>query len=110
MCFSRCRNGKVFSSNIIIIAVLTNIYTHYKIILVVGLIVTKPIPTKFEVSFSSHYWSCEPQGDNKIVFLVLSTVYGAFLLLFATFLAYKTRFAGRQYNRYSECKQMGLSV
>ncbi|KAL7319878.1 hypothetical protein PS15m_002964 [Mucor circinelloides] len=80
------------------------------VILVVGLIVAKPVPTKFEVSFSSHYWSCEPQGSNKIIFLVLSTIYAACLLLFATFLAYKTRFAGRQYNRYSECKQMGLSV
>ncbi|GAA5809575.1 hypothetical protein MFLAVUS_002986 [Mucor flavus] len=69
------------------------------IILTVGLLVAKPVPTKFEVSFSTHYWSCEPQGSNKIVFLVLSTVYAAFLLLFATFLAYKTRFAGRQYNR-----------
>lgn len=45
-----------------------------------------------------------------MVFLVLSTSYAACLLLFATFLAYKTRFAGKQYNRYSECKQMGLSV
>ena len=80
------------------------------VILVVGLIVAKPVPTKFEVSFSSHYWSCEPQGSNRIVFLVLSAIYAACLLLFATFLAYKTRFAGRQYNMYSECKQMGLSV
>lgn len=80
------------------------------IILVVGLVVAKPVPTKFEVSYSSHYWLCEAQGSNKLVFLVLSTIYAAFLLLFATFLAYKTRFAGRQYNRYSECKQMGLSV
>ncbi|KAI8644802.1 hypothetical protein BD408DRAFT_430233, partial [Parasitella parasitica] len=80
------------------------------VILVVGLIVTKPLPTKSQVSFSSHYWTCEPQGSNKVVFLVLSTIYAACLLLFATFLAYKTRFAGRQYARYSECKQMGLSV
>ncbi|CAO3619185.1 unnamed protein product [Mucor hiemalis] len=80
------------------------------IILIVGLIVATPIPTKNEVSFSSHYYQCESKGSNKIVFLVLTTVYAAFLLLFATFLAYKTRLAGKQYNRYSECKQMGLSV
>ncbi|KAI8098409.1 7 transmembrane sweet-taste receptor of 3 GCPR-domain-containing protein [Gilbertella persicaria] len=80
------------------------------IILVVGLLVARPVPSKFEVSYSSHYWSCEPQGNNKIVFLVLTAIYAACLLLFATFLAYKTRFAGKQYSRYSECKQMGLSV
>lgn len=89
---------------------ISNICRLFKIILIVGLLVATPVPTKFEVSFSTHYWSCEARGNNKIVFLVLSTVYAAFLLLFATFLAYKTRFAGRQYNRYSECKQMGLSV
>ncbi|KAI9487658.1 MAG: 7 transmembrane sweet-taste receptor of 3 GCPR-domain-containing protein [Benjaminiella poitrasii] len=80
------------------------------IILVVGLMITKPVPTKFQVSFSSHYWTCEPQGNNKLLFLILSAIYAACLLLFATFLAYKTRFAGKQYSRYSECKQMGLSV
>ncbi len=80
------------------------------IILVIGLIVATPIPTKFEVNLNSHYYQCESTNSNKIVFLVLSTIYAAFLLIFATFLAYKTRLAGRQYNRYSECKQMGLSV
>ncbi|KAI7907470.1 7 transmembrane sweet-taste receptor of 3 GCPR-domain-containing protein [Cokeromyces recurvatus] len=79
-------------------------------ILIVGLIVSKPIPTKFQASFSNHYWTCEPQGNNKLLFMILSTIYAACLLLFATFLAYKTRFAGKQYSRYSECRQMGLSV
>ncbi|CAO3660737.1 hypothetical protein G6F70_007165 [Rhizopus microsporus] len=81
------------------------------IILVVGLIVATPIPAKIEVSYSSHYWTCVVEDNSKkIVFLVLNTSYAACLLLFATFLAYKTRFAGKQYYRYSECKQMGLSV
>ncbi|KAI8985942.1 hypothetical protein BDB01DRAFT_720783, partial [Pilobolus umbonatus] len=80
------------------------------VILIVGLVVARPVPTKFEVSFSSHYWSCEAPGSNRLIFLILSSIYAACLLLFATFLAYKTRLAGRQYSRYSECKQMGLSV
>jgi hypothetical protein len=79
--------------------------------MVVSLVVSKPVPTKYDVTFSTHYWSCASKDStNKTIFLVLNTIYGASLLLFATFLAYKTRFAGRQYNRYSECKQMGLSV
>ncbi|KAG1047499.1 hypothetical protein G6F43_010054 [Rhizopus delemar] len=81
------------------------------IILIIGLIVARPLPTRFDVSFSTHYWKCATEDKGKkMVFLVLSTSYAACLLLFATFLAYKTRFAGKQYNRYSECKQMGLSV
>lgn len=81
------------------------------IIMVVNLVVAKPMPVRYDVSFSSHYWVCDTQDKGKsIVFLVLSTCYAACLLVFATFLAYKTRFAGKQYSRYSECKQMGLSV
>ncbi|KAI8984558.1 hypothetical protein BDF20DRAFT_802565, partial [Mycotypha africana] len=82
------------------------------IILVSNLVVARPIPTKLEVNFSSHYWVCEAQGSTstRLVFLILSTIYAGCLLLFATFLAYKTRFAGKQYSRYSETKQMGLSV
>lgn len=79
--------------------------------MVVNLVVAKPMPVRYDVSFSSHYWVCDTQDKGKsIVFLVLSTCYAACLLVFATFLAYKTRFAGKQYSRYSECKQMGLSV
>ncbi|KAI8144686.1 hypothetical protein BJV82DRAFT_512765, partial [Fennellomyces sp. T-0311] len=81
------------------------------IILVVGLIVNRPMPQRFDVSFSTHYWECHgTRGDAEIVFMVLSTVYAAGMLLFATFLAYKTRAAGQRYSHYSETKQMGLSV
>ncbi|KAI9251238.1 hypothetical protein BY458DRAFT_562568 [Sporodiniella umbellata] len=81
------------------------------IIVIVGLTVARPIPTRYDVSFSSHYWTCSSHDKNNgIILLVLNTCYAALLLFFATFLAYKTRLAGKQYSRYSECKQMGLSV
>ncbi|KAI9499196.1 hypothetical protein BDB00DRAFT_752049, partial [Zychaea mexicana] len=81
------------------------------IILVIGLIVCRPQPQRIDVSFSSHYWECHAtRAATDIVFLILSTVYAAAMLLFATFLAYKTRAAGQRYSHYSETKQMGLSV
>ncbi|KAI8371182.1 hypothetical protein EDC96DRAFT_439588 [Choanephora cucurbitarum] len=81
-----------------------------KVILVIGLATTRPFPEKIEITSSSHYWMCEAQGGSKVVFLVLFVIYAAILLLFATFLAAKTRSAGIQYQRYRECKQMGFSV
>ncbi|KAI9278718.1 hypothetical protein BDA99DRAFT_14361 [Phascolomyces articulosus] len=81
------------------------------IILVVGLVVSQPQPRRIDVSFTTHYWECHSaRNDTEIVFLVLSTIYAAAMLLFATFLAYKTRAAGQRYSHYSETKQMGLSV
>ncbi|KAI8365132.1 hypothetical protein BD560DRAFT_332869, partial [Blakeslea trispora] len=79
-------------------------------IMVIGLATTRPIPQKVELSSSSHYWMCEAQGGSRIIFLVLFVIYAALLLMFATFLAAKTRSAGIQYQRYRECKQMGFSV
>ncbi|CDS09047.1 hypothetical protein LRAMOSA10407 [Lichtheimia ramosa] len=81
------------------------------IIMGVGLAVSRPVPTRIDASFSRHYWQCHASNQNiELVFRVLSTVYAAIMLLFATFLAYKTRAAGRRYSHYSETKQMGLSV
>ncbi|KAI7869578.1 7 transmembrane sweet-taste receptor of 3 GCPR-domain-containing protein [Spinellus fusiger] len=80
------------------------------IIICIGLVVTKPVPTLYTVSVSNHFWICESQSSNKIVFTVLLAIYASGLLIFATFLAYKTRLANRQYTHYSECRQMGLSV
>lgn len=77
----------------------------------VGLAVSRPFPTRIDTSFSRHYWECHASNQKiELVFRVLSTVYAAIMLLFATFLAYKTRAAGRRYSHYSETKQMGLSV
>ena len=76
-----------------------------------GLVVSQPQPRRIDVSFSTHYWECHAsKSDTEIVFLVLSAIYEAAMLLFATFLAYKTRAAGQRYSHYSETKQMGLSV
>ncbi|OAD71510.1 hypothetical protein PHYBLDRAFT_187578 [Phycomyces blakesleeanus NRRL 1555(-)] len=80
------------------------------IILCIGLIVSKPTPTMVAVSVSVYYWECQAQSDYKIVFSCLMGIYVMFLLVFATYLAYKTRLAGRQYSHYNECRQMGLSV
>ncbi|KAI9300679.1 hypothetical protein BJ944DRAFT_145921, partial [Cunninghamella echinulata] len=81
------------------------------ILLVAGLLIIKPRPTKFEVSLSSYYWNCDSPNDvAEKVFFSLMGAYSGLLVLFATFLAIKTRSAGKQYHRYNECRQMGLSV
>ncbi|KAI8376578.1 uncharacterized protein BYT42DRAFT_605670 [Radiomyces spectabilis] len=80
------------------------------VILAIGMIISTPAPLKVDVSFSNHYWTCQTRQGPRLAFMILLSIYAAGLLLFATFLAYKTRLAGRHYTRYSECKQMGLSV
>ncbi|SAM05514.1 hypothetical protein [Absidia glauca] len=80
------------------------------IILVIALIVLSPRPVKVDVSLTQYYWSCRAENPHQGVFVGVMCAYWAVLLLFATFLAYKTRLAGRQYSRYSECRQMGLSI
>ncbi|KAI9006670.1 hypothetical protein CLU79DRAFT_712508 [Phycomyces nitens] len=85
-------------------------FIFVQIILCIGLIVSRPTPTMTTISVSVYYWECKPQSDYRIVFAALMGIYVMFLLVFATFLAYKTRLAGRQYSHYNECRQMGLSV
>ncbi|CAO3599299.1 unnamed protein product [Absidia cylindrospora] len=80
------------------------------IILIAALVVVRPKPEKVGVSLTQHYWTCNVDHANKDVFSGLMYAYCAALLLFATFLAYKTRLAGRRYRRYNECRQMGLSI
>ncbi|KAI8083134.1 7 transmembrane sweet-taste receptor of 3 GCPR-domain-containing protein [Halteromyces radiatus] len=80
------------------------------IILVIGLIVVTPYPEKVSVSLTQYYWSCNVEHPSKLVFAGLLCSYNGILLIFATFLAYKTRLAGKHYSRYSECRQMGLSI
>lgn len=84
-----------------------------QLILVIGLILTRPAPMTLNVSFSQHYVQCQstnPNGKIETAFMALTCVFAGIMVLFATFLAYKTRAAGRRYSHYSETKQMGLSV
>ncbi|KAI8089914.1 uncharacterized protein BX664DRAFT_144452 [Halteromyces radiatus] len=80
------------------------------VILIIGLAVTQPRPTKVIVSTSLYYWECSTSSNVRLVFLIIPSAYAAVMLFVATFLAYKTRLADRRYNNYSECRQMGLSV
>ncbi|CAO3611813.1 unnamed protein product [Cunninghamella echinulata] len=80
------------------------------VILTVGLAVTQPRPTRVIVTSSTYYWECSTNSNYRLVFQVILSTYAAIMLCVATYLAYKTRLAGKQYSRYNECKQMGLSV
>ncbi|EPB88722.1 hypothetical protein HMPREF1544_04481 [Mucor circinelloides 1006PhL] len=63
------------------------------------------------VSRSAYYTDCAFEGGpGHTVFVSLLTLFGSFQLMFATFLAFKTRSVGRNYSKYSEYKQIGLSV
>lgn len=62
------------------------------------------------VSRDSFYVDCAFEGVNHSVFVSLLTLLGSLQLGFATFLAFKTRSVGRNYSKYSEYKQIGLSV
>lgn len=63
------------------------------------------------VSKSAYYTDCAFEGGpGHTVFVSLLTLFGSFQLIFATFLAFKTRSVGRNYSKYSEYKQIGLSV
>ncbi|KAI8071012.1 periplasmic binding protein-like I [Gongronella butleri] len=82
------------------------------ILLMVGLCLTRPEPMRRKVPPAAYYWECGTNGssDLRFAFLIISGVYGALLLLVATYLVYQTRLAGKHYHRYSECRQMGLCV
>jgi hypothetical protein len=63
------------------------------------------------VSKRAYYTNCAFEGDvGHTVFVSLLILFGSFQLMFATFLAFKTRSVGRNYSKYSEYKQIGLSV
>ena len=79
--------------------------------MIVGLIVTRPVPELVSVSSTSKYWTCDSEMTVvRTLFFWVETCSGAIMLLFATFLAYKTRSAGKSYDHFNECKQMGISV
>ncbi|KAL7317119.1 hypothetical protein PS15m_003516 [Mucor circinelloides] len=80
-------------------------------VLIIGLLVSPPEPILVKVNPTSHYWVCEAAPTvNRTIFLSFGAIYAGAMLIFATFLAYKTRSAGKHYDHYNECKQMGISV
>lgn len=62
------------------------------------------------VSRNAYYVDCAFEGANHTVFVSLLALFGSLELAFATFLAFKTRSVGKNYSKYSEYKQIGLSV
>ncbi|KAI9272943.1 hypothetical protein BDA99DRAFT_432499, partial [Phascolomyces articulosus] len=68
------------------------------------------IPIKVPVSSTAYYVKCSFQGPSNSVFTTLLTIVAGAQLVFATFLAIKTRTVGKSYSKYSEYKQIGISV
>ncbi|KAI9497751.1 hypothetical protein BDB00DRAFT_936177 [Zychaea mexicana] len=68
------------------------------------------IPIKVPVSREAYYSKCSFQGSSSSIFTTLLTIVPAAQLAFATFLAIKTRTVGKSYSKYSEYKQIGISV
>ncbi|ORX61728.1 hypothetical protein DM01DRAFT_1128526 [Hesseltinella vesiculosa] len=64
----------------------------------------------FPSSHDAYYVGCVYDGASHSVFMALLTALAACELAFATFLAFKTRSIGKTYEKYNECKQIGLSV
>ncbi|KAK4518242.1 choline phosphate cytidylyltransferase [Mucor velutinosus] len=80
-------------------------------VLTIGLLVSSPEPVLVQVNPTSHYWVCRAAPTaSRTIFLSFGAIYAGSMLIFATFLAYKTRSAGKHYDHYNECKQMGISV
>ena len=88
-------------------------YTHtyiYKTLLISWLATSQVVPIKVPVSSTAYYVKCSFQGPGSSVFTTLLTIVPAAQLAFATFLSIKTRAVGKSYSKYSEYKQMGISV
>lgn len=80
-------------------------------VLIIGLLISPPDPKLVYVNPTTHYWACESTPSvARTIFVCFNVIYAAAMLVFATFLAYKTRSAGKNYDHYNECKQMGISV
>ncbi|CEP09881.1 hypothetical protein [Parasitella parasitica] len=78
-------------------------------ILIIGLLVSPPEPVLVQVTATTHYWVCDAAPTvSRTIFLSFGAIYAGAMLIFATFLAYKTRLAGRHYDHYNECKQMAI--
>ncbi|KAI8145338.1 periplasmic binding protein-like I [Fennellomyces sp. T-0311] len=68
------------------------------------------VPINVPVSRTAYYVRCSFQGPSSSIFTTLLTVVPAAQLAFATFLSIKTRSVGKNYSKYSEYKQIGISV
>lgn len=62
------------------------------------------------VSFTAYIVGCSYQGPGTKIYVALLTIMAAGQLAFATFLAIKTRAVGKSYSKYSEYRQIGISV
>ncbi|KAF7729898.1 hypothetical protein EC973_003632 [Apophysomyces ossiformis] len=80
------------------------------VILMIWLSTSEVQTVDVPVSSSAYYVGCDFHGPTNMVFVWILTVFAAMQLAFATFLAFKTRSVGKNYSKYSEYKQIGLSV
>lgn len=81
-----------------------------KSLLVAWLSTSKIITIEVPLSRTTYYVQCSYQGSASSVFTTILTVVAGIQLLFATFLAIKTRTVGKRYSKYSEYRQIGISV
>lgn len=66
--------------------------------------------TDIPVSRNAYYVGCTYNGLTHTGSVIVLCILAASELAFATFLAFKTRGIGKSYSKYSEYKQIGLSV
>ncbi|CAO3612776.1 unnamed protein product [Cunninghamella blakesleeana] len=62
------------------------------------------------ISRDAYYVGCTYNGITHTASVTILCILAAFELVFATFLAFKTRKVGKSYSKYSEYKQIGVSV
>jgi hypothetical protein len=80
------------------------------IVLVLWLCICSPHVIAVPVSSNAYYKACSYNGSSHMLFVTLLTLIAACELAFAIFLAFKTRFIGKTYSKYSEFKQIGMSI
>ncbi|KAJ2961929.1 hypothetical protein NQZ79_g2877 [Umbelopsis isabellina] len=66
--------------------------------------------TAVDMTHDSYYQTCAYLHPTEDVFMGLMATFCIGLLVFATFLAIKTRRVGASYSKYSETKQIGICV
>ncbi|CEP13767.1 hypothetical protein [Parasitella parasitica] len=88
-----------------------SIFATTSVILIAWFVSVTVSTVNVPVSRTAYYTDCSYEGGvGHTVFITLLTIFGSFQLMFATYLAFKTRSVGRNYSKYSEYKQIGLSV
>jgi hypothetical protein len=84
--------------------------THTKGLLSLWLGMSTVKLVNVDITRTSYYVACSYVHPASEVFLALMATYAIGLLVFATFLAIKTRSVGASYTKYSETKQIGMCV